>query len=77
MPLYEYLCQGPRHRFEVLRPMGKAEEPAVCPHCGAAGRRVLSVFASFSRSAGGDVEPVSGGGGCACASGGSCACSMN
>jgi putative FmdB family regulatory protein len=71
MPVYEYYCRTCATKFERLRPMRAAEEPAACPagHDGAA--RTLSVFA-VSRGSDGGFEPMGMGGGCGC--GGACAC---
>jgi putative FmdB family regulatory protein len=49
MPLYDYLCPG-CGGFRQLRPMTQAGEPAPCPLCGAAAKRVLA--APFLGSAG-------------------------
>ena len=70
MPLYEYYCRSCETKFEKLRPMTAAEQPAECPagHPGAA--RTISVFATFAKSA--DGAPMPMGGGCAC--GGACSC---
>jgi len=72
MPVYEYYCARCASRFELLRSMQRADEPARCPagHRGAA--RTLSLFATVSKGAGGAPEPMSGGG-CACGGGG-CGC---
>jgi putative FmdB family regulatory protein len=40
MPTYGYAC-GTCGTFDVMRPMTAAQEPALCPRCGAAGRRVF------------------------------------
>lgn len=72
MPLYEYVCHNCKVKFERLRPMGDSHD-AECHRCGRPAGRVLSVFASFSRTEGGDLAPISGGGGCAACSAGSCA----
>ena len=74
MPLYEYHCEPCNERFEALRPMSKGNDPATCPVCGGASRRVLSVFAAVT--AGGPSEaplpmPMPRGGG-GCGSGCSC-----
>ena len=52
--------------------MSKAEEPATCPSGHETANRVVSMFATFTRTADGEVQPVAGSGGCAC--GGACAC---
>ena len=72
MPLYEYVCPDCDVKFEKLRPMSDGQA-APCPTCGTDSDRVLSVFAAFSQSAGGEVASVAGAG-CACAAGGACAC---
>ncbi|MCH7705979.1 MAG: zinc ribbon domain-containing protein [Chloroflexi bacterium] len=71
MPLYEYKCPECDVRFERLRPMTDGRQ-ADCPDCETQAPRVLSLFATFSRSADGQVASL--GGGCACAAGGACAC---
>ena len=45
MPVYEYYCDGCQHRFELMRPVSKFDEPAPCPSCGVPGQRRLSSFA--------------------------------
>lgn len=75
MPLYEYYCQRCEQRFELLRPMSRMDDPAACPRGHDGGKRVLSAFAAFSRGEGGEIEAVSGGGGCPGCAGGACACS--
>ncbi|MBI2303320.1 MAG: zinc ribbon domain-containing protein [Chloroflexi bacterium] len=74
MPLYEYICTSCESKFELLRPMSRADDAASCPQCHNGSRRVLSLFASFSRSADGSSMPIAGGGsGCSTCAGGSCA----
>jgi putative FmdB family regulatory protein len=74
MPLYEFRCGQCGQRFEVLRPMAKADDPAPCPQCQSADtKRAISRFASFSKSADGSTAAVAGGGGCAGCSASSCA----
>jgi len=46
MPIYEYHCAKCGKDFELMRPFSKADEPALCPDCGVAGERLISVFAS-------------------------------
>ena len=70
MPVYEYYCRSCESQFERLRPISAAEELARCPAGHPNAARTLSVFAVFSKSAGGESLPM--GGGCAC--GGACAC---
>lgn len=70
MPLYEYRCFDCNTKFEKLNRHDRADV-VTCPECGSEhARRLLSVFASFSASSGG--ETASTGGGCGC--GGHCAC---
>jgi putative FmdB family regulatory protein len=73
MPLYEYYCPPCGTQFEVLRPMSKSEEPATCPAGHKTTNRVVSMFATMTRTADGRVEPAAdrgGAAGCACACGG-------
>ena len=72
MPLYEYRCRACGSRFELLRPMSKANEDAPCLSCGGTGYRVVSLFAAFSTGEGGETASVAGTGGCASCAGGTC-----
>jgi putative FmdB family regulatory protein len=72
MPLYEYYCPKCTSKFELLRPMSRADEGATCPRGHNGGTRTLSVFAAVSKGAGGASQPITGGG-CACGGGG-CGC---
>ena len=72
MPIYEYMCPGCRKTFEVLRPASQSGEPASCPTCHQSARRVLSLFASFSKGADGATTAVAGTGGCSACSSASC-----
>lgn len=49
MPLYEYYCRRCEQRFELLRPVARMDEPALCPKGHGGGERVLSTFAAFSQ----------------------------
>lgn len=69
MPIYEYLCQDCRTRFEVLRPMKDADAPIECQRCG--GVHTRRCLALFNASSSGRVLAGSGGG-CSGCSGGSC-----
>src|SRR5918993_354357 len=76
MALYEYKCAGCEDRFDLMRPMSDADEPAECPECGSMqSRRVISNFASITPGASAlSTNPVmdarmAGGGGC-CGGGG-------
>ncbi|HXG35478.1 MAG TPA: zinc ribbon domain-containing protein [Dehalococcoidia bacterium] len=71
MPLYEYYCPDCSQKFELLRPVGRMDEEAICPQGHSHAQKVLSVFAAVS--SGGKGEPVSLGG-CACSAGGACGC---
>ena len=77
MPLYEYYCTRCGERFEMLRPIGRATEPATCPQGHGGAKRTLSMFASVSREGGLGEAPSAFGstpaGGCACSAGG-CGC---
>jgi len=77
MALYEYKCAACEERFDLMRPMSAADEPAACPECGSEdSRRVISNFASITPGASAlSTNPVmdarmSGGGCC----GGGCGC---
>jgi putative FmdB family regulatory protein len=72
MPIYEYVCPDCEVKFEKLRPMSDGNH-ADCPTCDTQAPRVLSLFAAFSSTDGGDPMAFAGGG-CACAGGGGCAC---
>ncbi|MBY0505417.1 MAG: zinc ribbon domain-containing protein [Bryobacteraceae bacterium] len=65
MPMYEYRCPECDRRFEKLRRMSEAEQPAECPQCASrTAERQLSGFAAVSvgGSAGGGAEMQMGGG---------------
>ncbi|MBI4287284.1 MAG: zinc ribbon domain-containing protein [Chloroflexi bacterium] len=74
MPVYEYVCTGCSLKFELLKPMSQADNGATCPNCQKPGKRQMSTFASFSKSAGGASQPIAGGGS-GCATCGSSSCS--
>ncbi|MCH7999136.1 MAG: zinc ribbon domain-containing protein [Chloroflexi bacterium] len=75
MPLYEYYCRRCEGRFELLRPMGRLDDPAACPEGHEGGERVLSTFAAFAQGEGGASDALAGTGGCGGCAGGNCACS--
>ena len=65
MPMYEYRCPDCDSRFEKLRRMSEAEQPAECPKCQSkSAARQLSGFAAVG-AGGGSGEMQMGGGGCA------------
>lgn len=71
MALYEYKCGGCEERFDLMRPMSDADEPAPCPECSGESLRVISNFASLkpgdsylSTNPVMDARMASGGGGC-------------
>ena len=78
MPVYEYFCRACNTRFDKLRPVRDADEPAECPTCCEQNTvRALSVFivhGGSSRTTDYDSGPSSSqfSGGCAC--GGHCGC---
>ncbi len=72
MPIYEYLCPSCHSRFELLLPMSQADAPAACPQCHNGAKRVLSVFASFSKGADGATTALGGGSPCSGCSVSSC-----
>ncbi|MBE0479897.1 MAG: zinc ribbon domain-containing protein [Dehalococcoidia bacterium] len=73
MPIYEYRCSECSLKFELLRPMSRADEAASCPRCKNGAKKILSMFAAFSKSSGGDSAPVAGGSGCGSCTASSCA----
>jgi putative FmdB family regulatory protein len=76
MPIYEYVCPSCKTKFELLRPMSRADEAASCPQCQQKAERVLSTFACFSTDESGMTSLV-GGNSCASCSATSCdTCAM-
>ncbi|MGD2252246.1 MAG: zinc ribbon domain-containing protein [Anaerolineales bacterium] len=70
MPIYEYVCQDCKARFDALRSMAQADDPIACQECGGKHTsRALSLF--FAQSDG----KVVAGGGDACTSCTSSSCS--
>lgn len=76
MPIYEYVCSGCDSKFELLRPMSRANEAAPCPHCQQEAERVLSSFACFSTDESGMTSAVGGNSCASCASGNCATCAM-
>ncbi len=64
MPVYEYVCPKCDIKFELLRPLSRADESALCKHCNSESHRVLSLFACISRSNGGEFTPAPGASSC-------------
>jgi putative FmdB family regulatory protein len=58
MPLYEYYCPVCEKKFELLRPMSRAGEPAVCPEGHDGAKRVVSVFSAVTKGAEGDLSSL-------------------
>lgn len=74
MPLYEYYCHKCASKFEMLRTMGRSDEPGTCPKGHSGGARTITTFAAVSKGDGaGMMDAPSGGGGCGCGGGG-CGC---
>ncbi len=81
MALYEYKCAECEDRFDLMRPMSAADDPAACPECGSTeSMRVLSNFTSITPGASTlntnlmmDARMARGGGGGGCCGGG-CGC---
>ena len=74
MPLYEYHCEPCTTTFQLLRPMSRSKDTAVCTTCGSEARRAISVFAAITSGGGMDDACFTGDGGFGCAAGGDCAC---
>jgi len=78
MALYEYKCAECEERFDLMRSMSTADEPAECPECGGSeSRRLISNFASVTPGASAmSTNPVMNarmaGGGGGCCGGGCC-----
>ncbi len=69
MPLYEYLCRDCGAKFELLRGITQADDPAPCTECGSSRTgRLISLFAAIS-----DGKVVAGSTGCAACSSHHCA----
>ena len=78
MPLYEYYCKSCQQRFELLRSMGRMDDPATCPEGHGGADRVLSTFAAFTQGDSGVSEAIAGGSPCSGCAADSCAtCDIN
>jgi putative FmdB family regulatory protein len=62
MPIYEYVCASCDTKFEMLRPMSRANEKAACPECKHESERVLSTFACCSTDSTGMTSSIAGSG---------------
>lgn len=60
MPLYEYSCDKCGEQFEEIRSASDSEE-VVCPECGAAARKLMSLFSTGSAGGGGGCGHGAGG----------------
>lgn len=71
MPLYEYYCPACEQKFELLRPMSRSNNPAVCAK-GHRASRVLSLFSSFTKAGDGSTAPLAGSSPCSGCAADSC-----
>jgi putative FmdB family regulatory protein len=77
MPIYEYFCPNCSFKFELLRQQTQLNEDASCPRCHNGAKRILSSFASFSKSSEGASTPIGGSSSCSTCSTTSCdTCAM-
>ncbi len=74
MPIYEYSCPDCNVKFELLRPMSRANETATCPRCQKDAERVLSSFACMAKDSAGEISSI-GGGSSACSTCSATSCS--
>jgi len=75
MPVYEYFCPRCKVKFELLRPLSRAAEKALCKVCNTESERALSVFACVSKNSAGESTPVGGAPSCGgCTSTGCATC---
>jgi putative FmdB family regulatory protein len=58
VPAYDYRCPECEAQFERERPMSEADQPAECPVCGTAGRRVFTMPRLLFKADPRDVRPV-------------------
>ena len=73
MPIYEYECPKCDSKFELLRPMSRADEKATCPECRSEAQRVVSVCCCATTDESGMTSAIAGGGGgCSSCASGSC-----
>lgn len=78
MPLYEYYCESCERRFDLLRPISRMDDPAMCPQGHRGASRVLSTFAAFTHGESGATEALAGTSPCAGCAADTCAtCNLN
>jgi len=77
MPVYEYVCNACKNKFQLMRPFSRSQEDADCPRCHKTGKRIISACYSKATDSAGITQPVGGGGGCSSCGGGSCATCHN
>ena len=70
MPIYEYVCIDCKEEFELIRPMGAADEPQTCTQCG--GEHVKRKLAMFYAKSGGHSVSGSSAPSCSGCAGGDC-----
>lgn len=72
MPIYEYVCQDCKARFDALRSMQDADTPIACKQCQSERTsRAFSLF--FAHSDGRVVAQQAAGSACSTCAGGNCA----
>lgn len=69
MPIYEYVCQDCKYKFESMRAMKDADAPIACEQCHSV--KTSRAISLFSAQSGGRVI-AGNSGGCAGCSSGSC-----
>ncbi|MEN8098536.1 MAG: FmdB family zinc ribbon protein [Chloroflexota bacterium] len=72
MPIYEYYCAVCDQRFDSMRSMSQADEPAPCPNCQLLAGRCASVFAARGSNGKSIAGSQSGCTGCAATSCATC-----
>jgi putative FmdB family regulatory protein len=72
MPVYEYVCDECKNRFELMRPFSRSGEGADCPRCRKKSNRVMSACYSKTTDSAGVSQSV-GGHSCASCGSGNCA----
>jgi len=72
MPIYEYFCSLCNSKFEMLRPVSKSNEDAVCPICRSNAKRIFSSFNSPYTATGVTDNPMNNSNPCSTCSALSC-----